>query len=126
MRGRIHPLAAGVHVGERFYRADDGVGCGVHSGGFLDDVAEGSANVTVALFEQAGGVGVAIDGAAVNTEVLGDLAEVLPVQEGLLELFLNVVAADAAVGLVEFEAGEAAGALDARTSGGAWGFRGGL
>lgn len=105
VRGRLDPAAVGIDVGEDFDGADDGIGGDVDATGVLDDVAEGVADVAVASFEQAGGMRVPVEGAAVESVVLGDLADAVPVDEGFVDFVLEFAAADAAVRLMEFEAG---------------------
>ena len=98
-------------MGEDFYGADDGVGGGEGVVGVVDNAAEGATDIAVALVEQAGGVGVAIESAAADFVFIGELADVFPVDEALVDFVLEVVAADAAAGLVAFERGEEPGAL---------------
>ena len=101
--GRLDPAAVGVDVGEDLDGADDGVGGDLDAAGVLDDVGEGLADVAVAAFEQAGGVGVAVEGAAVEAVIVGDLADAFPVDESLVDFVAELVRADAALGLVELE-----------------------
>ncbi len=109
MRGRLHPVAMCVDVGEHFDGADDGIRGGCDAVGFVNDAAEGAADVAVAFGIQPGGVRVAINCPAVDIVVAGDLTDVFPADKGFVDLVLILVAADAAVRLMEFEAREALG-----------------
>ena len=67
VRGRLDPLAVRVDVSENFGGADDGVGG--HVTDFvraIDDQAERATNVAVASGEEAGSMGMAIEGAAIH------------------------------------------------------------
>lgn len=97
-------------MGEDFDGADDGVGGGSDGVGFLDDAAEGSSDVAIALFVEAGGMSVAIEGTTVDLVVVGQLADVVPADEGFVDFFAGVGVANAAAGLVVLEAGGGAGA----------------
>ena len=107
MRRRVDPLTSRVDVREDFDSADNRVGGDLDAVGFVNNVAEGAPDVAVAPREQAGGVGVAVERAAVEFIVAGDLADALPVDETLVDFLLKLVAADAAVRLMELEARKA-------------------
>ena len=111
MSGRVDPFAARVEVRERLHGTDDGISRGERVGGVVDDVAESAAAVTVALDEEAGGVGVAIDDAAAGFVFFGERADVLPIEEALVDFVVKIAIADAAMGLVKLKAGEEPGAL---------------
>lgn len=105
MRRWLDPFAVRVDVGEDFDGADDRIGGDGDAVGFVNDAAQRAADVVVAFGEQAGGVGVTVNGAPVDVIVVGDLIDVFPVDEGVVDFVLNVSAADAALLLVAREAG---------------------
>ena len=104
MRGRGGPFAAFVDPGEGLGGADH-----VVRGDFADFVravkkqAEAAADVAVSLGEQAGGVGVAVDGATAEAEAAGNGVDAFPVDEGVLDFLLVAGAADAATAAVTAE-----------------------
>lgn len=105
MRGRLDPLAVRVDVSENFGGADDGVGG--HVTDFvraIDDQAERATNVAVASGEEAGSMGMAIEGAAIHViERFHDLIHTFPVCESFVDLLLPFAAADAAADLMPGE-----------------------
>jgi hypothetical protein len=97
VRGRIHPLAAGVDVRENFRGADDGFGGGNDAVSFVDKMAERAAEVAVAFGEQASGVRVPIDRASADLKLSGDFVHAFPIDEGLVNRILEVEMTDLAV-----------------------------
>ena len=107
MRRRVDPLTSRVDVREDFDGADNGVGGDLDPVGFVNNVAEGAPDVAVSPGEEARCVRVAVKRAAVEFIVVGDLADALPVDEAFVDFLLKLVAADAAVRLMELEARKA-------------------
>ncbi|MGH9686124.1 MAG: hypothetical protein ACRD5K_03410 [Candidatus Acidiferrales bacterium] len=91
---RGDPFAIVVEAGEEADGADDGIGGDFDVLSLFDDVAEGEAQAAIALTEEIGGVGVAVDGAAVDLVGFGDGVDLSPVQKFLVDEFTFGMAAD--------------------------------
>lgn len=99
------PVAAVVDAGEGADGADDGVGGGDDALGLLDEEAEGVSRFFGAEAEEAEGVAVPVDDAAVaEIEFVGDDGRTVPVKDGLVDCLSFGVIADGAVGYVAVEA----------------------
>ena len=100
-------MAVRVDVSEDFGCADDRVGG--HELDIvraIDDHAERATNVAVALGEEAGGMGMAIEAAAIDVvELFHDVIHAFPVCESVVDLLLAFAAADVAADLMPGERG---------------------
>jgi len=93
-----------VDAGEGADGANDGVGAGHDALGLFDEEAEGVAGLLRASAEEAEGVGVPVDDAAVaEIEFVGDDGWAVPVKDALLDGFAIGVVADGTVGDVAEE-----------------------
>ena len=104
MGGDVGPAAFAVDGAIGAHGAEEPVDGGFDPAGFFDDVAERGAEVALARDEEAGGVGVAIEGAPVDIVMALDVVRMNPVQEFLFDFFALVVLADGAAALVALEA----------------------
>ena len=97
----IDPLAAVIDAGEGVDGADNvsRVDAGAALG-FLDDVAQGEANIASAHGEEIQGMGVTVDGALLEVVDPADLEGTVPVEEFLFDAFAIGMAADDAAGFV--------------------------
>lgn len=110
------PVAAVVDAGEGADGADDGVGGRDDALGLFDEEAEGVTGLLGAEAEEAEGVAVPVDDAAVGeAEFVGDDGRTVPVKDGLVDCLSFGVIADGAVGYVAVKAavGVLVGATDA-------------
>jgi len=105
----LDPLLCG---GEASIGADDGddaVSSGRDVRGAFEDEIEDGAKISAALFEEAGGAGMAIDGRPVERRVDAqfafDVARRVPVDEKLFDGFAFRVIADPAFAAVKLEGG---------------------
>ncbi|MGA9885641.1 MAG: hypothetical protein WBQ34_18135 [Candidatus Acidiferrales bacterium] len=94
-------MAFVVQAGEEADGADDGVGGDFDGLSLFDDVAKGEAKAAIALTEEIGGVGVAVDSAAVEFVGFGDGVDLSPVEKFLVDFVaFGMVANGAAPGVV--------------------------
>jgi hypothetical protein len=104
------PAALVVDAGEGADGADDRVGGRDDALGLLDEEAECVAGSFGALAEEADGVCVTVNDAAVGEiEFVCDGGWAVPVKDGLVDIFAFRVVTDGALGLVVFEADGARG-----------------
>ena len=75
----------------------------------VNDAAQGATNIAITFCEQASGVRVAINSAAIHFVVFGYPTHVFPADKSLVYFVLILVATNLAVRLMEFEAGTAHG-----------------
>ena len=102
--GWINPLAVVGDAGTGADGADDGAAGDFDFVGALDDVVEGHGEVLAAKYEEAGGMGMAIDGGAVADAVaFGDQGRAAPVNEIEVDELALRVLADFAETLVTVE-----------------------
>jgi hypothetical protein len=98
------PVAALVEAGEGADGSDDGVSGGDDALGLFDEEAEGVAGVFKPLTEEAEGVSMAVENAAVaEVEFEGDGGRAVPVKDGFVNGVAFGVVADGAMGYVSLE-----------------------
>ncbi|MGH9735596.1 MAG: hypothetical protein ACRD8A_13525 [Candidatus Acidiferrales bacterium] len=98
---RLVPLTVVVDAREGADGADDGVGGGDDGLGLLDQEAEGVAGLLGSKAEEAEGVSVAVDDAAVGEiEFVGDGGWAMPVKDRSVDVLAFRVIADGALGRV--------------------------
>jgi hypothetical protein len=85
--GRVDPLAVIGDAAIGLDGVDDVVGRGPAGIGVFDDGAKRVTELVRAAGEEAGRVGVAIDGVDGQLEVVGDVAREMPVEEGFVDGF---------------------------------------
>lgn len=101
--GRINPLAVVREAGVEGDGADNGVGGNGNDHGFLDEWAQGQAEVRGALGEESGGVGVTIDRGVVGDSIFfGDGWGAAPMEEFGFDFVAFAMAADAAPPIMPF------------------------
>ena len=106
-RRRADPAAFVIEAGEEADGADDRVRGDWDGAGLLDDAAESEAQVAIAPLEEVGGMGVAIDGAALDAISGGNGADGTPFDEFLVNRGALGMAADGAFAGVVGEEGSA-------------------
>ena len=106
------PMAVVVDARESANGADDGVGGGDDGLGLFDQEAEGVTGLFGPEAEEAEGVGVSVDDAAVGEiEFVGNGGWAMPVEDGPVDVFAFGVIADGALGRVVVEV-SAVGRID--------------
>jgi hypothetical protein len=99
--GRADQSAVVIEAGVEGDGADDGIGGDVDDRGFLDQRAEGEADVLGALSEESVGVSVTVDRGVVSDSVfLGDGFRAAPVQEFAFDFGASRVMANATFAIV--------------------------
>jgi hypothetical protein len=101
-------VAVAIDASEVVDGADDRVSSYTYVLGTMDDVSKGGAEVEVALVVEVDGPGVPVDGACVDAIVLGNIVDVVPVNELFLDGFAEGVSADQAEPFVVSERYEGA------------------
>lgn len=101
LSGRRHPFPGVIDAGVGERGADDRAGGDGNVVHLLEDAFEHPADISPAAVEEAGGVGVAIDGRAVGeVEVFGDVLRAAPIEEAFLDGDALGVFADRAAALM--------------------------
>ena len=107
VRRRLDPLAVVINAGAGADGAEDAFGGGDDAVCMLDDEFGGEAQIGAALLEEAGGAGVAIDGAIImQVEVVADEIGIAPVEEIGFDADAIGMAADEAFAGVTFGRGQ--------------------
>ncbi|HVA16920.1 MAG TPA: hypothetical protein VMV59_04305 [Candidatus Dormibacteraeota bacterium] len=111
-RGRVDPFACVVDARDGADGANDGVGRDGHFADAFDDAFESETKIQAAAREQAGGVGMAVDGREITEMIALDEVEgIAPVEEIEFDGGAGGMIADAAFGGVAGEiGGESVGA----------------
>ena len=98
------PLALVVDAGEGADGSDEGVGAGDDALGLFDQEAEGVPGLLGPSAEEAEGVSMSVNDAAVaEIEFVGDGGWAMPVEDGSVDVFAFRVIADGALGRVVVE-----------------------